>query len=67
MKSQDEIAIMREGGRILAETLQLLVERLRPGLVEEELDQIVRKEFRKRGVEPTFLGYLGYPAPSVSR
>ena len=62
VKSQDEIAIMREGGRILAETLQLLVERLRPGLVEEELDQIVRKEFRKRGVEPTFLGYLGYPA-----
>jgi len=62
VKSQDEIAIMREGGRIVAETLQLLVERLRPGLVEEELDQIVRKEFRKRGVEPTFLGYLGYPA-----
>ena len=62
VKSQDEIAIMREGGRIVAETIQLLVERLRPGLVEEELDQIVRKEFRKRGVEPTFLGYLGYPA-----
>jgi len=62
LKSRDEIRIMREAGRIVAETLQLLVERLRPGLIEKELDEIVRKEFRKRGVTPTFLGYYGYPA-----
>ena len=62
LKSRDEIAIMREAGRIVAGTLQLLVERLRPGLIEKELDEIVRREFRKRGVTPTFLGYLGYPA-----
>ncbi len=53
---------MREAGRIVAETLQLLVDRLRPGLVEKELDEIVRRQFRKRGVVPTFLGYQGYPA-----
>lgn len=62
VKSRDEIAIMREAGRVVAETLQLLVERLRPGLVEKELDEIVRREFARRGVEPTFLGYHGYPA-----
>src|SRR3990172_12626571 len=62
LKSRDEIAIMREAGRILAETLQLLVDRVRPGLVEKELDEIARKEFRKRGVVPTFLDYQGYPA-----
>ena len=62
LKSRDEISIMREAGRIVAETLQLLVDRLRPGLVEKELDEIVRREFRKRGVVPTFLGYQGYPA-----
>ncbi len=62
LKSRDEIAIMRRAGRIVAETLQVLVERLRPGLVEKELDEIVRREFRKRGVLPTFLGYQGYPA-----
>ena len=62
LKSRDEIGIMREAGRILAETLELLVARLRPGLLEKELDEIVRKEFRKRGVTPTFLGYHGYPA-----
>lgn len=62
VKSREEIAIMREAGRVVAETLQLLVERLRPGLVEKELDEIVRREFARRGVQPTFLGYHGYPA-----
>jgi methionyl aminopeptidase len=62
LKSRDEIATMREGGRIVAEVLQILVERLRPGLVERELDEIVRREFKKRGVVPAFLGYQGYPA-----
>ena len=62
LKSQDEIAIMREAGRILAGTLQLLADRVRPGLIEKELDDIARREFQKRGVVPTFLGYHGYPA-----
>ena len=62
LKSRDEIAIMREAGRMVAETLQMLVDRLRPGLVEKELNEIVQREFRKRGVVPTFLGYQGYPA-----
>ncbi len=62
LKSRDEIAIMREAGRINAEVLQMLVDCLRPGLVEKELDEIVRKEFKKRRVIPAFLGYQGYPA-----
>jgi methionyl aminopeptidase len=65
VKSRDEIGIMRESGRILAETLQTLVDRLRPGLVEMELDEIARKEFKKRGVIPTFLGYASPPYPAT--
>ena len=62
LKSQDEITIMREAGHILGEVRELLVERLRPGLVEKELDEIARAEFKKRKVTPAFLGYQGYPA-----
>ena len=62
LKSRDEIAIMRDAGRIVAEMLQVLVERLRPGLIKKELDEIVRREFKKRKVTPVFLGYQGYPA-----
>ena len=65
LKSRDEIAIMREAGRILAETLQLVVSRVRPGLIEKELDDIARREFKKRGVIPTFLGYAQPPYPAT--
>ena len=62
IKSKDEIAIIREAGRSVADVLQILVDRLRPGLVTRELDEIVRAEFKKRNVVPAFLGYNGYPA-----
>ncbi len=62
IKSDEEIAIMREAGRIVGQTLQRLVKELRPGLVVKELDKIVRREFEKHRVLPTFLGYHGYPA-----
>lgn len=62
LKSDDEIAIMREAGRIVAQTLQKLADELRPGLVAKELDKVVRREFERHKVVPTFLGYHGYPA-----
>jgi methionyl aminopeptidase len=62
IKSDEEVAIMREAGRIVATVLQKLLDELRPGLVVKDLDRIVRREFEKYGVEPTFLGYHGYPA-----
>jgi methionyl aminopeptidase len=65
LKSRDEIAIMREAGRILAEVLGLVTARLRPGLIEKELDETARQEFKKRGVIPTFLGYAHPPYPAT--
>ena len=62
IKSDDEIAIMRQAGSVVAQTLNKLVEELRPGLMVKELDKTVRREFEKHGVVPTFLGYHGYPA-----
>jgi methionyl aminopeptidase len=62
IKSDEEIAIMREAGRAVGEVLQILAGEIRPGLVLKELDSIVEREFDKRGVVPTFLGYHGYPA-----
>jgi methionyl aminopeptidase len=62
IKSDDEIAIMRQAGSIVAQTLEKLLAALRPGLVVKELDTTVRREFAKHGVVPTFLGYHGYPA-----
>jgi methionyl aminopeptidase len=62
IKSDDEIAIIREAGRVVAQVLKILREEIRPGLATRELDAIVRREFAARGVTPTFLDYHGYPA-----
>ena len=62
LKSKEEIALMREAGRAVAQVLEILRREMRPGLVIQELDDIVRREFARRGVGPTFLGYHGYPA-----
>lgn len=65
IKSDDEIAVMREAGRIVAQTMQKLLDELRPGLVVKELDTLVRKEFAKHNVIPTFLGYAQPPYPAT--
>ena len=62
IKSDDEIEIMHESGRILAEVLELLQVEVRPGIRLLDLDTIVKEEYRRRDVIPTFLGYQGYPA-----
>ena len=62
LKSDEEIAIVREAGRVVAQVLEMLANEVRPGLVVKELDEIVRREYAQRGVTPTFLGYHGYPA-----
>ena len=62
IKSDDEIAIMHESGRILAEVLEILTLEVRPGLKIIDLDRIVQEEYRRRDVVPTFLGYQGFPA-----
>ncbi len=62
LKGPEEIAVMREAGRADAEVLAILRQEIRPGLVLKKLDDIVRREFAKRKVVPTFLNYHGYPA-----
>jgi methionyl aminopeptidase len=62
IKSDEEIKIMRAAGRITGQVLKMLAEAAKPGVTEKELDKIVRREYAKRGVTPTFLGYHGYPA-----
>ena len=56
---------MREAGRVVGQTLQILKEAVKPGLVVKELDKIVRKEYARLGVVPTFLGYAEPPYPAT--
>lgn len=62
IKSEREIALMREAGRILAETHERLHELIRPGITTGEIDRKGEEIIRSYGCIPSFLHYEGYPA-----
>ncbi len=64
LKDEEALQRMREAGRIVAEVLALMEERIRPGITTAELDAIAEAWIRRRGAKPSFLGYPpGSPRP----
>ncbi|MDD5437157.1 MAG: M24 family metallopeptidase, partial [Candidatus Omnitrophica bacterium] len=61
LRSKDEIAIMRQAGRILARTLDKVKRYAVPGVRTDELDAIAREEIISRNGYPAFKGYKGFP------
>ena len=62
LKSDREIDLMAEGGRILAGTIQLLRESTRPGLSTQELDRIAESFILGHaGAKAAFKGLYGFP------
>src|SRR5882757_7034242 len=61
-KSPAEIETMARAGAVVADTLALVEENIRPGVTTGELDALADEFIRSRGGVPTFKGYKGYPA-----
>jgi methionyl aminopeptidase len=61
VKTAQEIAAMRDSGRMLASVLQLLRTRLQPGMSTKALADIAAAELNILGGQPSFLGYQGFP------
>ena len=59
-KTQREIKIMREAGRIVALTHQELQKYIKPGISTKELDIIAEEFIRKHDAIPSFKGYNGF-------
>ncbi|WP_053955665.1 type I methionyl aminopeptidase [Inediibacterium massiliense] len=62
IKSSEEIEYMKEAGKIVAYTHEVVKEAIRPGITTKELDEIAEKEIKKHKAIPTFKGYNGFPA-----
>jgi methionyl aminopeptidase len=60
-KSKEEIKILKEGGRIVAEILSILKTHIRPGVIPKELDKIAEDLIKKFGAFPAFKGYSPQP------
>ena len=61
LRSKEEIALLREAGRIVALTHKELQKHLKPGISTLELDKIAEKTIRSYGATPSFKGLYGFP------
>jgi methionyl aminopeptidase len=62
LKSAREIEVMAAGGRILADTVVMLRERVAPGMSTLDLDALAEEFIRGHdGAKPAFKGLYGFP------
>jgi methionyl aminopeptidase len=66
IKSPEEIARMREAGRLLGEVFEEVLAAVAPGVTTKELDEIAAAAIGSRGATAAFLGYHGFPATICS-
>ena len=62
IKSQREIDLMRESGKLLAKVHEELGQAIEPGISTLFIDQLAEKLIRGYGCIPNFLNYNGFPA-----
>ncbi|HLI75069.1 MAG TPA: type I methionyl aminopeptidase [Acidimicrobiales bacterium] len=61
-RSAEEIAKMRQAGRVVAEMHEATRRAAKPGVTTAELDAVARDVLDRRGARSNFLHYRGYPA-----
>ena len=62
IKSDQEIDIMRDSGKVTAHILKELENFIKPGISTMDIDQFVEKTILSNNMIPSFKGYNGFPA-----
>lgn len=62
VKTEQEIAYLKESCRIVKETLDYVGRNIRAGMTTKEVDELVFRYITASGATPSCLGYYGYPA-----
>jgi len=62
IKTSEEVAAMRQAGKIVATVLEILSKQIRPGMETRELDNIAARELKRLGAKASFKGYRRFPA-----
>jgi methionyl aminopeptidase len=65
IKTAEDIAKLKEGGKILARILEGLCRAVRPGISTWQLEELARKLIEEYQVKPSFLGFGEPPYPAV--
>ncbi|KZB87731.1 type I methionyl aminopeptidase [Amycolatopsis regifaucium] len=64
LKSQAELDVMRESGRVVAQALQAVKKASAIGVSLKELDEVAAQVIRDAGAKPNFLNYRPHSAPT---
>jgi methionyl aminopeptidase len=62
IKTEPEIALMRQAGLVVGRTLEKLKAAVAPGVSTADLDAVAEQAIRGEGAIPSFKGYRGFPA-----
>jgi len=62
IKSEREITLMREAGRIVGLAHREVAKHIKPGVTTAQLDEIVERTILSQDALPSFKGYNGFPA-----
>lgn len=62
IKSSQQLEYMRQAGKIVAESLAIAKEMIKPGITTQEINKAVEEHILLRGAIPSFKGYSGFPA-----
>lgn len=60
IKSKHEVELLRDAGKIVAETHEIIRDAIKEGISTYELDQIAKKNITKYNAIPSFKGYGGF-------
>ncbi len=61
LKTEEEIALMAQASKIVAEAHQMLQQEVRPGVTTLDLDELAETFIRDHGGIPAFKGYRNFP------
>ena len=62
LRSKREIVKLRAANRMVAEVLQMVKQRICPGISTGALNRLAEDEIVRQGARPAFKGYAGFPA-----
>ena len=62
LKNKQEISLLSESCQIVADTLNLIEKKIKPGVKISDLDNFAENYIISRNAKPAFKGYMGFPA-----
>lgn len=62
LKNKHEISLLSESCQIVADTLNLIEKKIKPGVKISDLDYFAENYILSRNAKPAFKGYMGFPA-----